>query len=107
MCALPVAAGPGLSESPAVGVCVCYVAAQGGGGDPDVREQEETLNSEEELLMRRKFSLLTVYRADVPNERRSVSYIVILLVICSFSVFTTSMTCLSWKRNHSSVFFHC
>ncbi len=87
---LPAAAGPGLSGSPAVGVCACYVAAQGGGGDPDVRGQEETLSSEEELLTRREFSLLTVSGADVPDERRSVSYVFILLL-------------LFWKRNPSSV----
>lgn len=45
----PVVAGPGLSGSPAVGVCVSYEAAPGGGGGLDVMEQEETLSSEELL----------------------------------------------------------
>lgn len=61
MCVLPAVAGPGLWGSPAVGVCACYGAAPGGGGDLDVRDQEEQLT-------RGKSSLLTVYRARATND---------------------------------------
>jgi len=53
VCVLPAAAEPGLSGSPAVAGFVRYAAAPGGGAGRDVKEPEETPNSEE-LLTRRK-----------------------------------------------------
>lgn len=91
MCVLPAVAGPGLWGSPAVGVCACYGAAPGGGGDLDVRDQEEQLT-------RRKSSLLTVYRAHVTNGWQVLDcffYIVILRLIkvfWEFFLFKTEKT---------------
>lgn len=91
MCVLPAVAGPGLWGSPAVGVCACYGAAPGGGGELDVRDQEEQLT-------RRKSSLLTVYRAHVTNDWQVLDcffYIVILRLIkvfWEFFLFKTEKT---------------
>ena len=67
VCVLPAVAGPGLGGSPAVGVCVCCAAVQGGG--VDVRE--ETLRSEE-LLMRRRI----VYWQSVKQSVSLLSYFI-------------------------------
>ena len=95
MCVLPAVAGPGLWGSPAVGVCVCYGAAPGGGEDPDVRDQEE-------LLMRKKSSLLTVYGAQVTSDWQVLDcffYIVILRLIKEFSGSSFSSKQKKMERN--------